>query len=114
MDDLSEKISSLLSDPAALENIRNMAQGLLGGAAAPEPPKAEQSEESLIPNIDIGKIISVMGRLQNSKTDERSRLLLALKPHLSAKRQERVDRAVKILKLLDMLPLLQESGFLNF
>ncbi len=113
MDDLNEKITALLSDPAALENIRNMASGLLGSVPEKREPEPD-AEQSLMSNIDIGKIMSVMSRLNNSKNDDRSRLLLALKPHLSAKRQERVDKAVKILKLLDMLPLLQDSGFLGF
>lgn len=112
MDDLNEKITALLSDPSALENIRNMASGLLGGAEAPQSAPPEAAVE--MPNIDIGRLMSVMGRLNNGKTDERTKLLLALKPHISEKRRERVDNAVKILKLLDMLPLLKDSGLFNF
>lgn len=110
MDDLSEKISSMLSDPQQLAKIREMAAGLLGNeqpsAPPPPPPPA-------LPDIDMGKLLGIMSKFKSQGTDNRSRLLLALKPHLSEKRQERVDRAVKILKLLDMLPLLQESGFMN-
>ena len=112
MDDLNEKITALLSDPSALEGIRNMASSLLGNA--PSPPNEEVTSDNLMPDIDIGKVMSVLGRLKNTGTDERTRLLLALKPHLSERRRDRVDRAIKILKLLDMLPLLQDSGFLNF
>lgn len=115
MDNLSEKISSLLSDPAALDQIRNMAEGLFADNKPEAPPQINPTkEEEALPNIDFGKMLSVMGSLKNSATDERSRLLLALKPHLSPKRQERADKAVKILRLLDLLPLLKESGFLNF
>lgn len=110
MDDLNEKITALLSDPSALEGIRNMASSLLGSAP---PPKEEPQSDNLTPDIDIGKVMSVLGRLKSTGNDERTRLLLALKPHLSEKRRDRVDRAVKILKLLDMLPLLHDSGVLN-
>ena len=111
MDDLSEKISGLLSDPAQLARIREMAAGLLGS----EPPKKEEPPSAMqMPDIDMGKMLKIISSFKNSETDNRSRLLLALKPHLSEKRQERVERAVKILKLLDMLPLLQESGIFNF
>lgn len=113
MDDLNEKITALLSDPSALEGIRSMAAGLLGGSEKAEPePKPNVFPE--MPDIDIGRLMSIMGRLKNNETDDRTRLLLALKPHLSEKRRERVDKAVKILKLLDMLPLLKDSGIFNF
>lgn len=110
MDDLSEKISSMLSDPQQLAKIREMAAGLLGNEqpSAPPPPPTPA-----LPDIDMGKLLGIMSKFKSQGTDNRSRLLLALKPHLSEKRQERVDRAVKILKLLDMLPLLQESGLMN-
>ena len=111
MDDINEKITALLSDPSALEGIRNMASSLLG--SVPSAPK-EEPPDNIMPDIDLGKIMSVMGKLRNTGSDERTRLLLALKPHLSERRKERVDRAIKILKLLDMLPLLQDSGFLSF
>ncbi len=111
MDDIGGKIAALLSDPEALENIRNMAGNLFGSVpdANTEPPQS-----SAMPDMDMGKLMGVLSRLKNSGEDNRTRLLLALKPHLSERRQERVDRAVKILKILDMLPLLQESGVLNF
>ena len=111
MDDLNEKITALLSDPSAIEGIRNMAAGLLGSSGEPEI-KSESAPE--LPNIDIGKIMGIMGKLNKRENDERTSLLLALKPHLSEKRRERVDRAIKILKLIDMLPLLQDSGIFNF
>ncbi|MBQ6816752.1 MAG: hypothetical protein IJP26_05955 [Clostridia bacterium] len=113
MDNLSEKISSLLSDPAALDQIRNMAEGLFADNKTPAEPQINPAEEAPL-NFDFGKMLSVMGKLKSTATDERSKLLLALKPHLSPKRQERADKAVKILRLLDLLPLLKESGFLNF
>ncbi|MBR3960815.1 MAG: hypothetical protein IKK13_01215 [Clostridia bacterium] len=110
MDDLSEKISSMLSDPQQLAKIREMAAGLLGNEQPSTPPPPPPPA---LPDIDMGKLLGIMSKFKNNNTDNRSRLLLALKPHLSEKRQERVDRAVKILKLLDMLPLLQESGLMN-
>ena len=109
MDDLSEKISSMLSDPQQLARIREMAAGLLGSEQQSPPPQASPS----LPDMDLSKVLGIMSKFKSQDTDNRSRLLLALKPHLSEKRQERVDRAVKILKLLDMLPLLQESGIMN-
>ena len=43
------------------------------------------------------KIGEMMNSMQNP--DENTSLLLALRPHLQSERREKVDRAVKLLKL---------------
>ncbi len=107
MDDLAERLSSVLSDPQSMERIRSMAENLL----SEEKPK-EQSD-SLFPDIDMGKLLPLISKINVKRQDKRTQLLLALRPHLSEKRQERVDTAVKILRVIDMLPLLSESGLFN-
>lgn len=104
MDDLSEKISALLSDPDGMARIQAMAQSVLGGA------DTSQKNE---PGIDMAKLVPLIGKINSRSTDSRTGLLLALRPHLSDKRKERLDRTVKILKVIDMLPLLQDSGLFN-
>ena len=108
MDALSEKLSELLSNPEALSNIRNMAENLFEETKEKEPPK-----ESAMGNLDMGKLMMLMNRINSSADDERTNLLKALKPHLSQERRERVEKAIKILKLIDLFPLLKDSGFLN-
>ena len=52
--------------------------------------------------------------MKNRKDEsDRVKLLLALRPHLSEEKQQKVDTAVKILKLLDIAPLFKEMGILN-
>ena len=64
--------------------------------------------------IDIETLMRLQGILSHTKTDEKnSELLLALRPHLQDKNKQKVDQAVKILKLLSLLPLLRESGILG-
>lgn len=123
MDDLSEKLAEILNDPESLNRVRAMAEGLLGGENAKENSAQQQSA---VPNTGMGlgdsgldpaqitKIMSVMSRLKNSSNDSRANLLLALKPLLSAPRREKVDTAIKLLKLIDMLPLLRDSGIFEF
>ncbi len=114
MDDMTSKLSELLSDPASIERIKNMAAGLFSNNEEVPVPAASETKTAGLPDIDLGKAMSVMSRLNSMNDDNRSGLLLALKPHLSQKRQQRVDNAVKILKLTQMLPLLQDSGIFNF
>lgn len=104
MDDLSEKISQLLNDPDGMARIQQMAKSVLGDTEKTAPA---------VPNFDIGKIMPLIQKMNSRGPDSRTGLLLALRPHLSEKRQERLDSAVKILRVIDMLPFLQESGMFN-
>ena len=106
MDDLSEKISQLLSDPAGMERVKEMAGQLLG-QNDPKP------SEDVLPGIDMGMVMSLLQKMRQSGSSERERLLLALRPHLHAERQQRLDTAVRLLRLLDLAPLLKESGLLG-
>ena len=60
---------------------------------------------------EIQTIMKLVGAMKNGQDDhDRTRLLLSLKPHLSEARQQRVDQAIKLLKLITLLPLIRESG----
>ena len=104
MDELSEKLSSLLSDPQGMDKIKEMAQNLLGQTSdAPEPETG--------PDPDIGKIAKILSLIKGpSGNDDRVKLLLALKPNLSKERQQKVDSAIKILKLIELAPLFKDAG----
>lgn len=117
MEDISEKLAELLNDPDSLNRVRAMAEGLLGEQKK-EPKKSPDanpiSEGSEFDMAQIGKIMSIMSQLKGSNDDNRAKLLLALKPHLSAPRQVKVDTAIKLLKLIDLLPILKDSGLFEF
>lgn len=119
MDNITDKLSELLNDPEGIKNLQNMAQSILGGdvggdAVLPQNLYEKDEEDDLLSNIDVGKMLTVINRVKQNRTDNRTGLLKALKPHLSKNRQERVDKVVKILKIIDILPILQESGLFNF
>ena len=48
-----------------------------------------------------------------NQEDDATRLLAALRPLLGEARRKKLDEAVRILKLLHLLPLLRESGILQ-
>lgn len=107
MPDLTEQLSSMLSDPQGMEKIRAMAQSLMGGDSLPSAPMPSVSET---PAFDISKLAALTQGFKNRADDSRINLLVALKPHLSQEKQTRVDKAVKILKLLELAPLLSKLG----
>lgn len=119
MDDIAGKISELLSSPDGMEKIKSMAQALFSDKGNNSDNSQEQHSNvdsggfSLPDGIDPVKIMGILSALNNTKTDQRSALLLALKPHLSEEKQQRVDRAVGLLKMASILPVLKEQGILD-
>ena len=119
MDDISEKLADLLNDPDSLNRVREMAENILGGNNENRHTPPPNNVGSIFDNMDVdpaqlGKILSVMSRLKSDRDDNRAKLLLALKPHLSEPKREKVDTAIKLLKLIDLLPFLKDSGMFDF
>lgn len=110
-DDLTARIGEILSSPEQMQQIRNLAS-MLG---------LEQNQESAPPQTDMGidpaMLSTITGAISRMNTMEKNdpgiSLLLALRPLLGETRQHRVDEAAKMLRLVRMLPLLQETGILN-
>lgn len=120
MDDLSGKINELLSDPASMERIKNLA-GMLagngGGGQSAAPPPEEQASEKAggsgmndfpIDPAMLLKLKSAFDVMQ--KDDPRIDLLIALKPNLSTARRKKIDDAIHIMRLLSLMPMLKEQG----
>ena len=109
MDNLSEKINSLLSDPGAMAQIQAMASSLgLGGEASPSPPPVSKPAPELPSLSALGPLLA-MGQQE----DDSTRLLMALRPMLSAEKQDKLDKALKMLKLMRMIPFIKDSGILS-
>ncbi|HCH28078.1 MAG TPA: hypothetical protein DEW35_01075 [Ruminococcaceae bacterium] len=110
MDDLSAKLNEILSDEKSLNQFKALAENLLSSE------KEEDSNNSDVLGIsgdEAQKILGIFTRLKTRPDDKRTALLSALRPNLSPEKQKKVDTAIKLLKLIDMLPLLKESGILN-
>ncbi len=78
-----------------------------------DSPGQEDSEDSggLFSGIDLGSVAKLAGLLSSAgSTSNDERLLLALKPLLREENRSKVDTALRMLKLISLLPLLKESG----
>lgn len=115
MDDLSAKLTELLNDPESMNRVRQMAESILGesGEEAAAPVSAVPDISNMLSGDELKSIMSVISRFKSSGDDSRVQLIAALRPHLSDERKTRADTAIKILKLLDILPLIKESGLLK-
>ncbi len=130
MDDLNQKISDLLNSPDGMARIQSMMDALgLGGSgddapvsipdspAPPREPAAPQTPPFPVPSAAGGglpdmsvllKLAPLLGGL--NKEDENTALLKALRPYLHGDREKRLDDAIQIMRLMKVLPLIQEKG----
>lgn len=117
MDDLTEKLTGILNDPESMKRVREMAENLFSKKEEETPQPTDFSSllggEGMPDPQQLNLLLGLFSKLKSNNDDNTSRLLLALKPHLSGDRRERVDTAIKILKLLELLPLIKESGLIN-
>ncbi|MDE6764422.1 MAG: hypothetical protein K2N26_05190 [Oscillospiraceae bacterium] len=125
LDDITEKIQSLLSDEESMNQIKELAAMLSGGtnfqsvsaenASGDTNAPAASNEAGGIGNSDGGinplSLIQLLGAA--SSDDKDCGLLIALRPHLSAEKQRRLDKAVKLLKLYNIFVTMRENGMLN-
>ncbi|MEE0379980.1 MAG: hypothetical protein UD299_06180 [Ruminococcus sp.] len=120
MDGMMEKMQSLLSDPESMQQLQELAQMLQAdsGQESTEtesaPTATEQTDATASGGgLDLGALMKVSQLMGSAKEDSDAALLLALKPHLREERQKKVEKAVKMLKLLSIWSILKESGMLK-
>ena len=116
MSEFDEKLNALLSDPDRMAQIMQMAQSLSGAAAPPPPtppptrpettstpPVGTDILSSLTGGIDpqlLTRLLPLIRELGSDSGSGARALLYALRPYLKQERQERVERALQLAKLL--------------
>ena len=117
MPDLGEQLSAILQNPEAQKNISALLSSL-GQSPPPEttappfdlsalfqktPPKNEHAEP------DLSAVLKIQQFLSKTSCDDNSvNLLRALRPYLHE--PQKADDAIRVLKLLNILPALKECG----
>lgn len=109
MDSINDILSSLTDED--MENLRAAADSLFSSDEGGEKSGGGMPDfTDILGNARmIAKISSLMGTM--NKSDDRTRLIEALKPLLSEKRRKRADEAMQMMKLFEILPAL--SGLMG-
>ena len=118
--DLGAMISQLLADPQRMQQLGQMAASLGLGAPAQSSSCGGLPDLSAVlgaapnetnPVIDPSLLLKLQSAMQSlSHPSPSVELLRALRPLLSAKRAKKVDDAVRIMQLVQLLPTLKEIG----
>lgn len=105
--DINDILSSLTPDD--IEELKATAEAVFGqSGGSSESQRSSQNGNDIFSTFDpktIGKITKIIGAM-NGESGRRCKLIEALKPNLSPDRQKKADQAIQILKLLEILPLI--------
>lgn len=117
MSELDEKLNALLSDPNSMAQVMQLAQqlsGTFGGAsqpasASPPPPPPQQPPQpsfdtSFLGGLDpklIGRFLPLIQEYTQSNSNT-TQLLYALRPFLKAEKQDKIERAAKLARLIHL------------
>ncbi len=93
-----------------MQQIKELA-ALFGGDMSSVPSAEEKKAEESPLGINPMELMSLMSVF--SQSDSGCNLIAALKPLLSADKQLKADRAIKMLKLYNVYTAMKDSGILN-
>ncbi len=123
MSDLTTQLNQILSDPNMMEQIKSLS-GLFGQSANSFEPSSDQTSSDISPPSSspfdlLGpdgiqtamKLMPILSELKND--DDTIRLLRAIKPFLSPQRQNKLEEAIKLLRIIRIIPLLRSQGLGN-
>ncbi len=128
--DLSQMIGKIMSNPEFGNLVNQLKEsGLTENAPSQpsSPPSEEQAKEELskkLPDlmgmltqsglstdaVDSAKIQKAVGALKKLDNRNCEKLLCALKPYLNSQRGEVIDKAMSMMKVTDILNLIQQTG----
>ena len=120
------QISDMLGNMSEeeLQNLQDAAQSLFSSFGGEQPPdghdgRGPQTHDqpsgggfdggfgSMFSPEMLARLSQMMQRMNGR--DPRTDLILALKPHLSRRRQHRAEQAVQMMKMLELMPALQDA-----
>jgi len=111
MSDFEEKLNAILSSPETMAQVISIAQSLGMNHEAQTPPPSQASPPStdditgmfsaLTPDM-LTHLLPLLGEFQAETNSREKHLLAALAPYLKESRQEKLQQALRIAKLITL------------
>ena len=101
MEQMEDKLNSILGNPDMMRQIMSMAQSLGGAQPSPGPPPEPVKQEApAMPEPDMASIQKLMTFAQQTNIDSKQQnLLKALHPFLPPDRIRKLEKAMRAAKL---------------
>ena len=113
MDEMEEKLNSVLNNPQMMQQIMAMAQSM--GAQAPQKAETPPQKNEGFPDIDLGMLQKLSGFAKQGSIDKDQQTLLhALGPYLSRERIHKLEKAMRAARIARMASGIIGSGALKF
>lgn len=106
MSELDDKLNSILNNPQMMQQIMSLAQSM--NSPEPQPSAPPEPQQSPAPKsgalfdtpIDPSLLSRIAGLMQRSSIDQdQAQLLKALKPFLSGRKLQKLERAMHAAKM---------------
>ena len=123
MDDLAAKLMDLLANKESMDNIKSLSNIINSDLENSEEKTSSKSpgesafsskedvKNDIIPIDAIQTIMKLMPILSSiNREDDSTRLLSAVRPLLSTKRQEKLDESMKLMQVFKVFPVLKSQG----
>ena len=126
MDDLMGRIQDVLSDEESMNQIKKLAS-MFGGdenSSAPDLSSifngmnsnsgSKNTSDTGNSDFDLSKLIVLKDIMQKAnKPDPSTDLLYSLRPLVKTETQEKIDKLLKIFKIIAIWPVIKDSGVLG-
>ncbi|MBR1423334.1 MAG: hypothetical protein IJ571_07845 [Ruminococcus sp.] len=107
------KLQSVLNDEESMKQVKELAD-MLSGGSADQPQLSQPLSQPAAPAIDPAMLMKIQSVLsQASKPDKNIDLLMALRPLLKDENKTKLDRIIRLLRLVSLYPAIKESGILG-
>ena len=103
MSDFEDKLNTLLNDPTSMAQIMQLAQTLSGengsGKGTEAPPPVNDANSGVDMQM-LQRFMPILREMQGANNSETAQFLRALRPYLRTEKQEKVEKAVQIARLI--------------
>ena len=106
MEDIMGMLQNALSDPETAGKLNGLISSLGAGESSSSAP--EQNSPDMAKLMQLGSMLQ-----QSGSNDSNVALLMALRPLLKEETQLKLDRVIKVFRLMSAYPMLKESGLLE-
>jgi len=109
LEELIRQVQEMLKGEEGKRTVSALMETL--GAGMDHPSSEDAAKASTV----SPEMLSILGALSHPADTENddTALLDALRPHLSPKRQQKLDRVLQLMRVSALFPLIQQSGLLE-